>query len=284
MQDNTIVKVQWPLQITDAVGCFTGILSTRGTPPEGELRELIIREGPFYDWYFTTGAAYRRRMLNAILPMPVESYRIGGDEYLITLAPVFGNIRNSPSALATYRCHTGNYYHGTPLDMLRARAYLQRWEASAAMLQRHLEKQGVQAEPIVWKLRNFNYLWLHRLLLAQSDIESLVPPGHDFIFVDDADSGNALHVPQRRKIPFIELEGEYWGPPPNCETAISELERLRSRGAKYIVFWWTSFWWLDHYTTFYIYLCTRFDRCLVNDRLIAFDLRAQISERIGVFP
>jgi glycosyltransferase involved in cell wall biosynthesis len=273
MEDESIVKVQWPLNITDATGNLSGKLSTIATPPEGDLRESVTRDGPFYDWFFTTGAAYRRRMLDHVMPMPAGSYRIGGDEYLISLAPIFGKIRNTAEPLATYRCHSGNYYHGAPLNDERIYAYLQRWEASAAMLQAELEKQGVCVSLESWKGRNFNYLWLHRIVLAKCDIESLVPPGHSFILVDEDEWGSELEVPQRKRIPFLERGGTYWGPPADCETAIDELERLRLRGAEYIVFWWTAGWWLEHYHKFHEYLCDRFRCCLANDRLTAFDLR-----------
>ena len=274
MDDDEIVKVQWPLRIVDEKGAFSGKLSTQGTPPEGDLRDLVINDGPQYDWFLTTGSAYRRRMLEQVLPMPAENYRIGGDEYLLSLAPIFGKIRNSTESQATYRSHGGNYYHGASLDDARIQSYLRRFEASACAVQAELEKQGVRVSLDSWKSRNFNYLWLHRLVLAKHDIELLVPQGHSFILVDGDEWGTDLAVPHRKRLPFLERNGDYWGPPPDCDSAIEELERLRAAGASHIVFWWTVHWWFDHYQKFFQYVRARFPCSLANDRLTVFDLGA----------
>jgi len=64
------------------------------------------------------------------------------------------------------------------------------------------------------------------------------------ILVDDAClSQKALH--ERAVIPFMERDGRYWGSPANGEEAVSEFRRLRQSGAEYIVFVWSSFWWLE---------------------------------------
>ena len=74
-------------------------------------------------------------------------------------------------------------------------------------------------------------------------------------------------------VPFLERDGQYWGPPPDGDTGIQELERLRKLGADFIVFVWTAFWWLDYYAELHNYLRSRFRCVLENDRMVAFDLR-----------
>ena len=77
-----------------------------------------------------------------------------------------------------------------------------------------------------------------------------------------------------RAIPFFEREGQCWGPPPDDETAIHELERLRREQApSHLVFAWPVFWWLDHYAGFRRHLEGTFPCVLANERLVAFDLR-----------
>jgi hypothetical protein len=56
--------------------------------------------------------------------------------------------------------------------------------------------------------------------------------------------------------------------------AIAELERLREAGARFLVFAWPAFWWLDHYSEFADYVRTRFERVAATDDLLVFDLGA----------
>jgi hypothetical protein len=59
-------------------------------------------------------------------------------------------------------------------------------------------------------------------------------------------------VPGRRGWHFPQSEsGVYAGHhPADSDAAIAHLERLRARGARYLVIPRTSFWWLDHYRDF----------------------------------
>ena len=116
--------------------------------------------------------------------------------------------------------------------------------------------------------------WLERLRLTKEEIAALIPPADDFILVDEGEWGGSGSIAGRHAIPFLERDGQYWGPPPDDETAVRELERLRRGGASHIVFAWPAFWWLDHYADFRRYLRATYRCALENDRLVAFDLRA----------
>jgi len=76
----------------------------------------------------------------------------------------------------------------------------------------------------------------------------------------------------RRVRPFLERDGQYWGAPPDDDTAISELERMRRLGVRFVIFAWPAFWWLEHYREFHNYLRSNFQCALQNDRVIAFNL------------
>jgi hypothetical protein len=116
--------------------------------------------------------------------------------------------------------------------------------------------------------------WMHRLSLTAQDIAALIPRGNTFILVDQDHLRDDLAIAERRVIPFLERYGRYWGPPPDDETAIRELERLRRAGARFMIFAWPAFWWLDYYSELRHYLHTEFPCMLHNDRLIVFDLQA----------
>ena len=109
-----------------------------------------------------------------------------------------------------------------------------------------------------------------RLRAAKDEIRRLIPAGEAFILIDDDKLRSEL--PEMGAIPFLEKNGQYWGPPPDDEIAIKELERLRQGGAKHLVIVWSSFWWLKYYAGFHSYLQERF-RCTRRDEeLVVFEL------------
>jgi hypothetical protein len=111
-----------------------------------------------------------------------------------------------------------------------------------------------------------------RFRVAKEEIMQFIAPTEAFILVDDEQIRSDL--PHRRSIPFLEKDGQYWGPPPNDETAIREVERLRKAGAKYIVFTWPTFWWIQYYVGFYKHITATYRCVLKNDRLEIFALPA----------
>jgi hypothetical protein len=138
---------------------------------------------------------------------------------------------------------------------------------------RYIEKprfNARQTEGRLWS-KEEALRWMQRLSLAAEDISSLIPPGTEFILVDQEQVKDYLPA-TCRAIPFIEKDGVYWGPPADDATAIRELNRLQQSGAQFVVFAWTAFWWLDYYAGFFDYLRSNY-RCLIeNDNIVAFDL------------
>ena len=116
------------------------------------------------------------------------------------------------------------------------------------------------------------YLQAVSLFLAAEDVATLIPLQDTFIMVDQAQFGVGV-TGGRRALPFLERDGIFWGPPPDDEVAIRELERLRKSGANFMVFGWPAFWWLDYYAELHHYLRSKYNCVLKNDRLVIFDLR-----------
>ena len=108
--------------------------------------------------------------------------------------------------------------------------------------------------------------------VAAQEVAALIPPGHTIILVDQDELGGQVGA-GRRRIPFLERDGQYWGPPPDNNTAIREFERLRHAGGDFMIFGWPAFWWLDYYSRLHEYLRMRFPCVLRNERLVVFDLR-----------
>jgi glycosyltransferase involved in cell wall biosynthesis len=274
MDDRRVVKAQWPLRVVDIEGRWDGQLSTKQTPPDGDLRCRVIQDGPLYDFEFTTGSAYRREFLTRVLPMPEQPYRNGADVYLITLAPIFGEVRTAQRPLGTYRAHGKNNFRDRPLDHQRVQNYLQRFDSNCSVLERELLLQGERPSVQRWRELNFNYIWPTRWLRAVSEIEAVISPGNSYLLVNNDEWDNGEPVPGRRAVPFLECDGEYCGPPTDDDVAISQFNRLKTEaGISHIVFSWTAYWWLEHYPLFHSWLRSA-HRCVVeNDAVTVFEVR-----------
>jgi hypothetical protein len=133
---------------------------------------------------------------------------------------------------------------------------------------------GLTPDVGAWKRRYG--IWPESAQIAAPQLQALIPAGGRFILVDDnmwaRVSGGSDAAPGRDALPFLEREGQYWGRPEDDRTAIQEVNRLRDTGARYIVFAWCAFWWLQHYREFAAWLRANFTCVIENDCLIAFDL------------
>jgi hypothetical protein len=114
--------------------------------------------------------------------------------------------------------------------------------------------------------------WSEQRGLLARQIEGLVPAGEAFILVDQEQFGASI-VAGRHVFPFLERDGEYWGPPADDQQAVRELERLRQAGARYIIFARHASWWFDCYPGLREYLRSNFRLVGDDTRMIAFDLR-----------
>jgi hypothetical protein len=112
---------------------------------------------------------------------------------------------------------------------------------------------------------------MRELFTTARELAGVVPPGETLVLADEARLVGTV-PPGRRALPFLERDGQYWGPPADDATAVAELERMRTAGAGYLVVAWPAFWWLEHYREFRRHLTDRYRCILRNERLVAFDL------------
>jgi glycosyltransferase involved in cell wall biosynthesis len=272
--DPAVVNVHWPLWVTDEGGRRTGEILPRQALAEGDLREVVLRDGPdSYQGAPTSGNAWSRSFLTRVLPASEPEYRQGADGYLITLAPLFGRLRTVAQPQGCYRVHGRNQFWGGSTDERIGRSLL-RYERRAATLRRHLATRGIDANPDVWKERNPYWQWLRLMREAAEDLKAVICAGEVFLLADDGQWGPE-YVWGRRPVPFLEHEGGHGGPPHNDAEAIEELVRWRQEGAGFLVFGWPAFWWLEHYAVFHRHVSERFPCVLKNDRLVIFDLRGR---------
>jgi hypothetical protein len=226
------------------------------------------------------GNAWARRFLDRVFPLPEveKSFGFGGagpDTYLSTLAPLFGRVEQIPEAQGTYRVHGNNVYATLPFDE-RMRHDLLTFDHCAGALQSYCRVLGIEADPQLWERNS----WHHRVHRAVEDISSLVPTGDSFILVDEEQWETSDITSGRRRIPFLERDGAYWGKPSDDDEAIREIHRLRRNGANFMAFAWPAFWWLDYYSRMRRYLFAEFPCLHKNDSLMLFDLRERRQKSI----
>jgi hypothetical protein len=104
-------------------------------------------------------------------------------------------------------------------------------------------------------------------------LADLVPSGSRVLLVGGERPAAGAFSDRHETVPFLERDGQYWGKPPDDETAVRELERMRQSGAAFMAFGPPAFWWLEYYAGLNRALRSG-ARCVVeNDRLILFDIR-----------
>jgi glycosyltransferase involved in cell wall biosynthesis len=267
-RDPKIVNSHWRLWTMEESGRPGRGLMPVSELPDGDLREKVFRSGPdTRSWPPTSGNAWNRDFLEKVLPMPEQEFRIGADTYLFELAPFYGPVKALSVPLGYYRLHGRNNWSRMSFEE-KLRHQLACYDRYTAIIKEHCAVLGIKIEPAVWKANS----WWRRLEIAAEEITALIPPGAPFILVDQDEWGLEV-TSKRHPIPFLERDGIYWGPPPDDAVAIRELERLRQGGARFMVFAWCAFWWLQHYSKMSSHLWAQYACCLQNDRLVVFDLR-----------
>jgi hypothetical protein len=256
----------------DEHGRFTGERHPDGSLPDGDRRKVLLRDGPTTEiGPPTSGNAWSRHFLEQVMPLPEELYRISADKCLLELAPFFGTVRRLADSQSCYRRHAGSSQVASTVEE-RLHRELAFYDHYSGVLRQHLASQGFSIDLDAWKRNS----WWHRQERAIREIGSLPPAAGPLILVDDGAWGGGP-VRGRRRLPFLERDGDYWGQPADDAQAIGELERLRRDGAAYLVFVWSSAWWLEHYAGLRDYVRGRFPCVLDTEHVVAFDLRCDAA-------
>lgn len=266
--DSQVVKVHWPMWVVDETGARTGQIKPGAPLADGDWRMLFTAEGPAHTAPPQSGNIWRRQVLAQCFPLPEAIFQTGGvDDYLSTLAPLFGQVKRLDEPQGSYRVHAHSHYSGKPFEeklqigAARYQFILEETARRAALL-------GLPLDTASWS----HHSWFVLVRQTVAEITSLVAPGESFILLDDEDWGVGPELAGRPRFAFLERDGEYWGAPPDDDTAIAELERMRAAGTRWLVIVWPAFWWLEQYAEFAAYLTQRFRLILVNERLRVFAL------------
>ncbi|MBM7043704.1 MULTISPECIES: glycosyltransferase [Rhizobium] len=82
-------------------------------PPElpfdsGDVTPKLLQRGR-YQTTVTSGLAFKRSVLDRIMPVPEQDFRQGADGYLATVAPLHGDVTSIDDCLGAYRIHGANH-------------------------------------------------------------------------------------------------------------------------------------------------------------------------------
>jgi glycosyltransferase involved in cell wall biosynthesis len=278
LADPKVVRAHWPLREVDELARPTGSLRPNKPLDEGDLRDHVIRYGPYaYNTSPTSGSAWAGSFIRRVFPIGDCGDKHGADAYLNTLAPLYGPIVKSEYPLACYRIHGSNFSGGQSV-IENFKRYLKRYDYYCELFSEHLKRQGVVKEISDWKewrKGNPYYLWGHNALQTSEELTDLIHRGETFILAGEDELGLSSWLEGRISLPFTDRDGQYWGPPSDSAAAILELEAKCEAGAKYLVFTSSSFWWLDYYSKLNEYLASRYHYILHNERVIVYLLSEQ---------
>ncbi len=248
LSDPRVAKVHWTLPIIDAEGRQTGYLQDKELAV-GDLRGHFFADGPLSNGTMpsppTSGNAYARWFLEAVMPVPEEIYFRSPDEYLFGLAPAYGLIaRIEPQSL--YRIHGSNAHLLRPFEKMLA--FQQ--QHYATMLREGLraaERAGVSVDLAAWD----GGAWWLRTKRVVETIERIVPAGERLALSDETLLGFEPQLRGRTVLRFPQQDdGEWAGNPADDEEALLAFEHLRADGVPYFGIAWPAFWWLTEYPLF----------------------------------
>ena len=119
------------------------------------------------------------------------------------------------------------------------------------------------------------YVGYSRLLVeVHVAVRKSVPRGRTVLVVTRGDE-QLVRLEGRRGWHFPRHEDGRWGGfhPSDSQAAIDDLEKLRSKGAQYLVFPETALWWLDFYGDFAEHLDSRYEVLERGESCVIYDIR-----------
>ena len=232
-----VAKAHWRLIEIDANGEPTGRMQPIWPLPEGDVSERMIKTGPGLTTPPTSGNAWARWFLQAVLPMPEAEYRISADFYLAQLSMVAGELRTIDKPQALMRHHGSNNYGALSLDQ-KIGHDLRRYEDMCNRLHLYLSFKGIETSIADWKAKSGWYARMTRLSACIARLQDIVPAGQSFVLADDNNwrGGETKEVLADRRALPLGLPGlaSETGAPADAD-AFRKLTRLRSNGATTLV-------------------------------------------------
>jgi len=113
----------------------------------------------------------------------------------------------------------------------------------------------------------------HSVHMVEEELAAVTSREAVVIVADLDEGGFGRSIAGRARLPFIENQGKYFGPPADDRHAIAELTRLRAAGATHFALLWPAFWFFDTYPLLEKHLRRGHKSVLENARAVVFELR-----------
>jgi hypothetical protein len=103
-----VAKAQFRLDLVDGEGRHIDLFPAPEVAfDDGDVVPRLLSTGR-YETTVTSGSAFTRAALSAVLPVPEEDFRISADGYLVTVAPFHGRVVSIEDPLGAYVMHGAN--------------------------------------------------------------------------------------------------------------------------------------------------------------------------------
>jgi GT2 family glycosyltransferase len=150
--DPTVVRVQFTLDVIDRAGHTTGetVPHAPKVPFTGDARHRLLTCPDDIVWQPTSGNAFTRAALDAVLPMPEAPFRLCADYYLSSLVPLHGTVQALHGTGGAYRVHGSNGYYAGGERQDRLRTNIRRtYETHRCLIaeSRRLGLSGLPSDP-----------------------------------------------------------------------------------------------------------------------------------------
>lgn len=147
--DPGVAKVQFPMRLVDGAGRDLG-----GSMPadpsrlaRGDVRGRLVVAPDDLLWQPTSGNAFRRSVLEVILPMPEAPYRICADYYLSNLSAAHGTVAVLDAPGGRYRVHASNNHFGDVVSVRKLQENVARTRVTNELLLAHCRALGLPDTP-----------------------------------------------------------------------------------------------------------------------------------------
>lgn len=166
---------------------------------------------------------------------------------------------------------------GNPWRLLRTVGRLDEygWHVSSRQVLGVLmaELEGTRMAGRLRKLATPDPVWEETLRRIARVVRDVVPRSATVSFVDKWDP-TLLHLSRRRGWHYPDRRSMPAGYPPDSASAVAHLEEQRVRGADYLVFPCSAFWWLEHYPGLVRHLELSGERIWRDERCVIYRLLA----------
>jgi glycosyltransferase involved in cell wall biosynthesis len=150
-----VAQYQFKLDLVDEEGNVLGPYPMLTRLEDGDVTDAVLRSGR-YGTTVTSGLAFSREALGAMLPLDESAFRMGGDGFLATVAPLYGRVKTVPGVLGAYCKHGGNHSQFATEQPVAQIAERARWRLHHdAMryeaLRQHAARLGFEVRLDIWR-------------------------------------------------------------------------------------------------------------------------------------